>query len=562
MKLQDTRILTAPYGKLDNNDYAIGSLELLPDTLRLPTMEAKAEQVGGEENLIVDLQRAFPYRQFDIVIQNPPFTRPGADPAGIDGAKSPFQGSDRPKEYTQAMQATLTKKETLVADGQAGLSSYFVELAHRMLKSNGTMGFILPATVLASPTAQKVRDMWATEYHDVLVMTIAEAKGYDCAFSADTDMAECIIVATKGKGDNTGRGTFVCLNQRPQSPLEAFEITNRIIRSNGTYRLEDTPSGGDAIKVGEKILGSMLDCPLPSGEGWVAVRVKSMAVLQSARRLKKGRLELPLQALQETVTELPICQVGDIATLGLAEVRGVFRKVEGFQPNEDGYACLWNAKSEVQRSMLVLPDSRAIPVPNSETKVQNRVDRNSRTHYNMVPRFTACSIIVLFTEQSAIGPTLITNVAFENPRYEIPWTLWCNSTLGLFCHWLHSGKQIAGRGKLRLTTLRTLPTLDVRELSDKALANAESVFERLKHKRMLPFNECDRDPVRHELDTDLLTEVLGIKDIGILASMQTLREMLCAEPSIHGGKKSKCDLDAELAKLKLKGIPFPSWYLD
>ena len=559
MKLGGTRILTAPYGKLDNGDYAVGSLELLDD---IKLFDTDAEQVGGEENRIVDLQKEFPYKKFDVVIQNPPFTKPGADPAGIDGAKSPFQGSDRPQEYTKIMQTILKKKVTHVADGQAGLSSYFVELAHRMLKSKGTMGFILPATVLASPTSQKLRDMWATEYHDVIVITIAEAKGLDCAFSADTNMAECIIVATKGKGDNTGRGKFVCLNQRPKSLLEAFEITNRIIRSNGTYQLEDTPSGGDPIKVGEEILGYMLDCPLPRGEGWVAVRVKSMAVLQSARRLKKGRLELPLQDLQETVTEIPICQVGDIATLGLAEVRGVFRKVEGLQPNEDGYACLWNAKSEVQRSMLVLPDSRSIPVPNAETKVQNRVDRNSRTHYNMMLRFNSNSVIVLFTEKPAIGPTLITNVAFENPRYEIPWALWCNSTLGLFCHWLHSGKQVSGRGKLRLTTLSSLPTLDVCKLSQEALENAEKVFEQLKYQRMLPLNECAHDPMREELDRRLLTEVLGITSDNVLKSMQTLREMLCAEPSIHGGKKSKCDLDAELAILKKKGIPFPSWYVD
>ena len=559
MKLGGTRILTAPYGKLDNGDYAVGSLELLDD---IKLFNTDAEQVGGEENRIVDLQKEFPYKKFDVVIQNPPFTKPGADPAGIDGAKSPFQGSDRPQEYTKIMQTILKKKVTHVADGQAGLSSYFVELAHRMLKSKGTMGFILPATVLASPTSQKLRDMWATEYHDVVVITIAEAKGFDCAFSADTDMAECIIVATKGKGDNTGRGKFVCLNQRPKSLLEAFEITNRIVRSNGTYRLEDTPSGGDAIKVGEEILGYMLDCPLPRGEGWVAVRVKSMAVLQSARRLKKGRLELPLQDLQETVTEIPICQVGDIATLGLAEVRGVFRKVEGFQPNEDGYACLWNAKSEVQRSMLVLPDSRAVPIPNAETKVQNRVDRNSRTHYNMMLRFNSNSVVVLFTEKPAIGPALITNVAFANPRYEIPWALWCNSTLGLFCHWLHSGKQVSGRGKLRLTTLSSLPTLDVRKLSQEALENAEKVFEQLKYQRMLPLNECAHDPLREELDQRLLTEVLGITSDNVLKSMQTLREMLCAEPSIHGGKKSKCDLDAELAIFKKKGIPFPSWYVD
>lgn len=279
MKLGGTRILTAPYGKLDNDEYAVGSLELLDMKL----LDTESEQVGGKENRIVDLQKEFPYKKFDVVIQNPPFTKPGADPAGIDGAKSPFQGSDRPQEYTKIMQTILNKKVTYVADGQAGLSSYFAELAHSMLKSKGVMGFILPATVLASPTSQKLRDMWATSYHDVIVITIAEAKDCDCAFSADTEMAECIIIATKGKGDNTGRGKFVCLNQRPKSLLEALEITNRIIRSNGTYRLEDMQSGGNAIKVGEEILGYMLDCPLPRGEGWVAVRVKSMVVLQSAQ---------------------------------------------------------------------------------------------------------------------------------------------------------------------------------------------------------------------------------------------------------------------------------------
>ena len=79
---------------------------------------------------------------------------------------------------------------------------------------------------------------------------------------------------------------------------------------------------------------------------------------------------------------------------------------------------------------------------------------------------------------------------------------------------------------------------------------------------MLPVNECDHDPVRKELDRCLLTEVLGITNDNVLASMQTLREMLCTEPSIHGGKQSKCDLDAELAMLKKKGVAFPSWYLE
>ena len=87
---------------------------------------------------------------------------------------------------------------------------------------------------------QTVRDVWATEYHNVTVITIAQADASNCAFSADTDMAECMIIATKGVDSNTGRGKFVCLNHRPKSLLEALEIANRInrsqsIRTNGRF---------------------------------------------------------------------------------------------------------------------------------------------------------------------------------------------------------------------------------------------------------------------------------------------------------------------------------------
>ena len=55
--------------------------------------------------------------------------------------------------------------------------------------------------------------MWAEEYHNVLVITIAHEDIEECAFSADTGMAECLVVAKKGKRKNTGRGTFVCLKR-------------------------------------------------------------------------------------------------------------------------------------------------------------------------------------------------------------------------------------------------------------------------------------------------------------------------------------------------------------
>ena len=559
VKIGGTRIFNAPYGLMDDGSYAIGSLELLDD---VSLFDPEVEQIGGKENTVVKLQQAFQHNSFDAVIQNPPFTRPGSD-SNTGVPKSTFQGSDRPEEEQKAMQMVHQSKDTRVADGASGFASYFIDLADKKLKRGGTMGFILPLTVLGSPTTQKIRDMWTTEYHNLVVITMAQAKGQDSAFSADTGMAECIVVATKGIGENTGRGKFVCLNQRPQSALEAMEIANRINRSKNTRKLEDVPNGGEIISVGNTNSGQMLDCPINSGVSWIATRARSMALLQTAHRIRNGKLHLPMS--REAVP-IHMCQVRDIAKIGSAdsfrEKDGAFVMVEGCEPNSDGYDALWKVNAPFQRTMVTAPDYKAIPRSNENAMVKRVLDCFSKTHYHINLRFTSNSVISSFTENPSIGVRSMINVLLNNPRHEIAWTLWCNSTLGLLCHWLHCSKQQMGRGTLRQQTLETLPTLDVRKLSEKQLAIAAVLFERLKYKRMLPVNECAHDPVRHDLDTDLLTEVLGIKDLSIIVAMQTLRDMLCAEPSIHGGKKSKCNLDAELAKLKLKGIPFPRWYLD
>ena len=559
IKIGGMQILTAPYGVIRGGRYAIGSLELLDEA---PLFKTDAERIGGEENTVVKLQQQFPHDSFDIVIQNPPFTRPGADSnTGIP--KSTFQGSDRPEEAQEAMQAELKRKNTRVSDGANGFVSAFVDLADKKLKDGGTMGVILPLTAIRSPTTQKLRNMWATEYHNVVVITMAQPKAKGCIFSADTTMAECIVIATKGSGNNTGRGTFICLNNRPKSALEAVEIANRIHRSNSPRKLEDAPNGGNIIDIGSTTVGQMLDCPIKDGVAWIATRARSMALLQTAHRIRNGELHLPMQ---NEAVPIHICKVQDIAKVGSAdssrEKDGPFIMIEGCEPHSDGYDALWKVNAPLQRAIIAEPDYTAIPRSDDNAMVKRVLGCLSKTHYHLNLTFTANSVISSFTQKPSVGITSIINVLLNEPQYEVAWTLWCNSTLGLLCHWSHCSKQQMGRGRLRQKTLETLPTLDVRELSDEALANADRLFERLKYKRMLPVNECKHDPVREDLDRCLLTEVLGITSDTVLASMQTLREMLCAEPSICGGKQSKCNLDAELANLKKKGAAFPSWYVD
>ena len=550
VKIGKTRIHTMEYGiQRPDGKYAIGALDLLENPeATLPLKLINPERVQGDDSQNDTQRSEFRHGEFDIIVDNPPFTRVGADSSSDNPDVPTTVFGDRDEDIADAMKASLRSIETSIANSNAGLGSYFVDLADRMLKNSDgaslyppTMGFVLPLTVLTSPNWQKVRELWATMYHGVTVVTIAEAKRENCAFSADTKMAECLVVAVKGRGENTGRGTFVCLHRRPDSHLEAVEIAKRIQRLRNVRKFEDPPIGGNPIKVGDEIVGAALNCPLE--KLWTTSRIKELALMQSAHHLANGRVWLPKQ---RDPLEVPICSVNEIATTSFDETmikgsQGAF-DIEVECSDTDLYPGLWHVNSGNQRAMVVEPDSHGIIRPNSWEKAQRILGRNSRSHQNIGLRFNASSLSVLFTEKPAIGIRSLPNVVFENPSYDYAFALWGNSTLGLLCYWMRCNRVQEGRGAIRLTLLRSMPTLDVRQLDQTALQNAEHIFEEMKHKRMLPFNQMFEDAVRQELDERLLSEVLGICEAthpDVHAGLRLLREQLCAEPSIHGGKQSR-----------------------
>ena len=554
VKIGKTRIHTMAYGtQRTDGKYAIGALDLLENpeaTLPLGLINTERVQGDGSQD---DTQRPeFRHREFDIVVDNPPFTRMGADNSSDNPDVPTTVFGDRDEDVAEEMKAVLRGIETSIANGNAGLGSYFVDLANRMLKnSNGdaslyppTMGFVLPLTVLTSPDWRKVRDLWATTYHDITVVTIADAKTENCAFSADTNMAECLVVAVKGRTENTGRGTFICLHRRPSSHLEAVEIAKWIQRLRDVRKLEDPPIGGDPIKVGDETVGSALNCPLD--KIWSTSRIKDLALIQSAYHIVNGHVWLPGQ---HHPLEIPICSVGEIATTSFDDTRvkgarGAFDIEDGYSDADD-HLGLRRVKSGRQRTMVVKPDCHGIIRSNYWDQAQQILERNSRIHQNIGLRFNANSLSVLFTEKPTIGMSLLPNVMFGNSLYEYVWMLWSNSTLGLLCYWMYCNKRQSGRGAIRLTLLHSMPTLDVRQLDQTALQNAKHIFEEMKHKKMLPFNQMFEDAVRQELDQRLLSEVLGISEAthpDVHAGLRLLRERLCAEPSIHGGKQSRVTL--------------------
>ncbi len=552
VRIGGTRIHTMPYGTQRKDGlYSIGALNLLSDPAgTLPLKLGTAETATGQGTETTELRDAFKHGEFDIVIQNPPYTRSGAD-GNSNMPKSIFGD----KKEAAKMRAARKVQKCRLTGNNPGLGPYFVDLADRMLKRNGKMAFVLPVTAITGSSWQKVRKLWASEYHNVLVITVADADIKACAFSADTEMAECLVIATKGhRNRNTGTGTFVCLKRCPAGPLEALEIAKELHRIKDARQLDDDIlSGGTPIRIGDETLGHAITAPIIQNEaGWPLSRVKDMTVVQSAHHLAHSVLRLPRQTSD---IQLMIRPVSEIATLGIGtkdiiggDGRGAFDAENGC-PDTAIYPCLWHldSDSDTQRAMLVPPNAHAHPRPNSAEKVQKIMKLNGRVHYNTELRFNANSLLVMFTAENAIGVNKLPNVVFDNKSHEYAWTLWGNSTLGLLCHYYQSGKQQPGRGVLSRATFNAMPTLDVRKLSDEALTTAERIFNQLKHQKMLPFNQIDDDPVRHELDRLLLSDVLGITETerpDVHEGLALLRNMLSKEPSIHGGKKSKVQLES------------------
>ena len=560
----NTRIYTLPYGRHGETDYALGSLDLLSEDAQIQPLFRTSAPVRitgkGEERVAekLDLKPG----DFDLVIMNPPFTRPTNHAGKRKEIPNPaFAGLGTDKE-TQKEMSRLSKSlgRRTCASGNAGTASYFIALADKMAAESGTVAMVLPLVFLQGHSWRKARDLFRDKYRDVIVVSIAGEKGIDKSFSAETDMGEVLVVARKrGERAPGERGLFVNLVRRPRNPMEGEEIAEQVLRlaeSGNVRQLEEGPIGGSVIFVGDEQVDEVLDCPLVKGGQWPVAGMIDLGLAQSAYQLTLGHLWLPGR-FEPDAFRLPITPLENIGRLGFLDRdinegrgRGAFDILKS-HPASATYPTLWGHKSEHERTMLVEPDSEARIRAGKEQRAKAIWETATRLHHNRDFGFNANSLGVAFTEKSVLGGRAWPNIILNQPDRELAHALWANSTLGCLLYWWHSSKQQAARGLMPRKQAATMPTLDVGALSDDQVAQANTIFEDLKAKPMRPLNEAAEDEVRQELDRRLLVDTLGVPQ-ELMPSIDLLREKLCAEPSVHGGKKSKA-----AAPLTLRRLAFP-----
>ena len=210
-------LLTMPYG---GESASIGSLELLAEHAQSNMIQsASAITSGGRRpDDVVDLMTQVGHGQFDLVIMNPPFTRPtNHEGEHADTPIPAYAAFDTTPEQQEAMSKAVKRlTKGAPSNDYAGLASHFIELGHRKLRSGGQMAFVLPLSAASGGKWDRIRQLWREGYEDITVTTISAPGSFDRSFSADTGIAECLVVARRAQTDRqTDRQTDKLYQQRP-----------------------------------------------------------------------------------------------------------------------------------------------------------------------------------------------------------------------------------------------------------------------------------------------------------------------------------------------------------
>ena len=268
-----TRIYTLPYGNDPRvSRLCLGSLSLL-ESEAMPSLFGTG-LAGGMKGLggtgaveVQDKETAsssfvLGNGSLDLVIMNPPFTRPTNHEATGEAVPS-FAGFGTTKSEQSQMSKELKRLRTFVAkrrrqqrgappasNGNAGLASNFLDLAHAKLRSGGVLAMVLPQPFAPGGAWEASRGLMARHYRDIKILSLAGARSEEKAFSADTGMAEILLLGRKLSRPRVVRPNspmaathWISLSHRPTSAAAAAEVARAISRQREREKRREEKRG-------------------------------------------------------------------------------------------------------------------------------------------------------------------------------------------------------------------------------------------------------------------------------------------------------------------------------
>ena len=556
-------IMAVGFGPRPEGGLALGSLDLLDLQRPIDIVAITARTIEGTGEREHEVWEVVPHWSYDMVIMNPPFTRDTNHEAARANVANPmfaaFGMTDEQQREMARVSARLLRGTS--AHGNAGEASAFLALADRKLKLGGTLAMVMPISLMLGDSWENSRGLLRKSYDDLVLVSIAGAgRKNDMAFSADTSIAECLVVGRKVEPSiRWHRATFVVLYERPSSTITGSSIASQIykLKEGKLRKLEQGPVGGTSLHFGDDIIGYAIDAPVPQEGPWNLARIRDCALAQLAYQMSHNSLAWLPGTPKKSAIPVSITTVSKIGKAGPVHrdingntpdggIRGPFNVEPLKTQAAPTYPILWWHDADRERSMQFEADSEGIIRQGAnrveEAMVAKKVARvwatASHCHFNADFGFSSESTGMQFTSVKSIGGRAWPSIVLGSIEHEKALVLWANSSLGLLLRWLHSNKQQPGRGSIGVSALASLPVLDVSKLSGEALARMVAIFDDMKYKELRPVNEIAQDPVRAEIDARLTTEVLGFPPelVAPDGPLALLRQKLALEPSITGSK--------------------------
>ena len=431
--------------------------------------------------------------------------------------------------------------------GNVGIASNFFDLAHAKVKPGGVVALVLPLTAATGKDWGGLRDLLASHYDDITFVALAGTTDEERQFSADTGMAELLLVASRrpnarSSADSPPNVAWVTLRRRPGSEVEAVIDARQISASR--------PARGNtaALRFGGDTKGRIVAAGIDGG-GLLAI--DSDVVLDAAAGLAKGEIRLqrfapvptPLTVLGKLGKRCPI----DRDTAILRGVQGDLDDRAPFyitDPEPSGahlFPMLWahDALSDRESQIEVEPDKAGTIRQGKEDAARElfRVHAVS-LHLNRDFDISAQKLAACITPKRTLGGTAWPGYRLDDPAHEKFLAMWMNTTLGLISFWLTGSRQQKRRARITVTRQRLLPVYDPRSLTPEQWAQVPRHYKQAKQLKFKQANLAYLDPDRERLDRMVLCDLLGAHKTGgvsesdFMDALSVVRAAWCSEPHI------------------------------
>ena len=513
--VEQTQVHLLPYGRQKDAkaEFGLGALDLIQKQHGTGLFENTGIEVHHGTGAAAGVERdtfLLGHRSMDLVIMNPPFTRPTNHEVTAVPVPS-FAGLGNDAEEQAAMSRLLEDIRKKIREpaghGNARLASNFIDLAHVKVKQGGLLALVMPLSLLQGNAWAGCRALLRSHYERATVIGLAAAATNQRSFSADTGMGEVLFIArrrflrqwTVGSG-STKQVTFVALRKRPVSSAEAAALAAAI---RAAERHDQT-----RIVLGEDLCGVRVRGTWNDGK---CASILHPEVIETVQGLHAGTLTLPRT---EDAPAIPMTPLRELGARGLVDrdINGIEGRAKnspgGHTTSDDSadsfrgpfdivslstdtptYPALWGHEADRERHLVVQPDRegsvRDKCVEHADTVWQTA----TRLHFNRDFRLNSQSLSACLTPTSALGGTAWPNFMMKNRRDETAAVLWANTTLGLILFWWAGTTQQAGRSRLTISRLPDLRVLDTRALSDEQHGCARRICAEFRARPFLPANE-------------------------------------------------------------------------